>query len=323
MAEKKNQHYVPQFYLRNFSKDENTIGCCYVDAEKQKFHLSENAPIKSQASKDYYYTKDTRWEDVFSEIEGEANLFIQKILNSEQIRLTLEEEDFLKQYVFFQHIRTPYHANEYESMVTQIYHQVLPDDKDVEIKLKDKTLFALRTFLPRIADIVQPFNLTILDNKTQLPFITSPEPAIFFNLFQGKRNQHIFGIETHGGMFYMPLSARKGVFLYDPLAYRIKGKHIASCSLSDVTYLNMLILDFVVRTKRNLFYFDNKITDLDDAILLMLDYAKVASDLSFVKERFYLFGIPKRRSVFSEEMYRQNNPVSIEQFRDFIRANTK
>lgn len=323
MPKQKNQHFVPQFYLRNFSKDENTIGCCYVDAKKQKFNLTEEAPIKSQASKDYYYSKDTRLEDEFAKIEGEANLLIQKILSTEQIRFTPAEIDFLKQYVFFQHIRTPFHANEYEAMVSQMYHHIVPEDKDVEIKIKDKTLFPLRTFLPRIAEIVQPFELAILDNKTSLPFITSPEPAIFFNPYQVKRNQHVFGTEMHGGMFYMPLSAKKGVLLYDPLAYRIKGKHLTACTQSDVTYFNMLILDFVVMTKVNLFYFDNKITDFQEMISLMLEYAQAGLDLSFVKEKFYLFGIPKRRSCITDDMYMRNIHMSIEEFRESIRVNKK
>lgn len=317
----KKQHYVPQVYLRNFSKDGKTIGCCYVDAEKQKFHLTEEAPIKSQACKDYFYTKDTRLEEEFSKIEGEANTLIQKILLSEHIRLTAYEDDFLKQYVLFQNIRTPFHANEYEAMMVQFYHHIAPENKDAEIKLKGKQIFILQTFLPRIAEIAQQFRLIILENHTDIPFVTSPEPAVFFNPYQRKRKQTIYGIMSHGGMFYLPLSAKKAVLLYDPLAYKIKGKHLVSCLHSDVAFLNILILDFIGMTKVNLFYFDNNITDIRETISLILKYAKENVELSFVRERFYLFGLPKRHSLITDEMQMQNNHMSIEEYHKFMREN--
>ena len=323
MANYKKQHYVPQLYLRNFSKDGKTIGCCYCDPENQQFHLTEEAPIRTQACKDYFYSKDSRLEAEFSKIEGEVNVVIQKILASKNSVLNNNEEDLLKEFLLFQHIRTPFRANDFEAMINQAYHQIVPEDKEADIQLKGKQLFILQTLLPRAYDIVQPFKLIILDNQTEIPFVTSPEPAILFNPYQIKRKQYVYGTETHGSMFYLPLSSQKAVIMYDPLAYKIKGGKTVSCSLSDTACLNVLILDFVGKSKTNLFFFDNTRPDIQQTFSLTLQHAKEGIELSFIKERFYLFGLPKRRSSLYDEESLRNAHMSIDEFNEFIRNNRK
>ena len=297
MAESKKQHYVPQFYLRNFSKDGKTIGCCHCKIEEKRSIIINEAPIKFQACKDYFYTKDVRLEKEFSKVEGQANILIKKILSSEQIRLTAYEEESLKQYIFFQHIRTPFYANEHESMMVQFYHQIAPEDKDVEIKLEGKQIFVLQTFLPKIAEFVKPFRAIILENKTDLPFVTSPEPVILLNPYQIKRKNYIFGSATHGSMYYIPLSSKKAIILYNPLAYKMKGRHMASCSLTDVAYLNIQIVDFVGRTKINQFFFDNNIVDFRPIARSILQYGKEVVELSFAKERVRIWELLRRRLI--------------------------
>lgn len=63
MPSKKNQHFVPRFYLKNFSNDKkkNFIGLFNIDSE---VHI-ENAKLKTQASRDYFYGKDGKVEDLF------------------------------------------------------------------------------------------------------------------------------------------------------------------------------------------------------------------------------------------------------------------
>lgn len=56
MSANKNQHYVPQVYLRAFSEDNNgkSISVFLIEAEKE----IQRAPIKSQCSSDYFYGED-------------------------------------------------------------------------------------------------------------------------------------------------------------------------------------------------------------------------------------------------------------------------
>jgi hypothetical protein len=65
---KKNNHFVPRSYLRRFcSLSERQIGLYNIRSDREV----EGAPIRSQCSRDYFYTKDPSHEDHFAEIEGQ------------------------------------------------------------------------------------------------------------------------------------------------------------------------------------------------------------------------------------------------------------
>ncbi len=98
MPANKNQHYVPQFYQRRFSDDGKNVGVYIVDQLK----AIPCAPIKSQASADYFYTSDTdkpeNVEKVFSEIEGIAKKILQRLDANPRAPQSKEECFYL--YVF-------------------------------------------------------------------------------------------------------------------------------------------------------------------------------------------------------------------------------
>ncbi len=77
MANKANQHYVPQFYFRYFSKDGKSI--CALNRDNGS--IIETASIKGQASKKYFYG-DSNVEDCLSEIEGIFSDALRKIMDS-------------------------------------------------------------------------------------------------------------------------------------------------------------------------------------------------------------------------------------------------
>ena len=98
MPVNKNQHYVPQFYQRRFFDDGKNIGVFLVDQQKS----IPSAPIKSQASADYFYTSDTEKpenvEKAFSGIEGIAKEIMQKL--DANPRTPLSKEESFSLYVF-------------------------------------------------------------------------------------------------------------------------------------------------------------------------------------------------------------------------------
>jgi hypothetical protein len=76
---KKNNHFVPRSYLRRFcSASERQIGLYNIRSDRE----IEGAPIKSQCSRDYFYTKDPAHEDRFSEIEAEQVRLLNEIVAS-------------------------------------------------------------------------------------------------------------------------------------------------------------------------------------------------------------------------------------------------
>lgn len=64
-SETKNQHYVPQFYLRNFSEDGHGIRTFNLSSGK----LIPHAKLKCQCSKDYFYGEDGVLESALGGLE--------------------------------------------------------------------------------------------------------------------------------------------------------------------------------------------------------------------------------------------------------------
>lgn len=288
MAEKKNQHFVPQFYLRNFSKDKKTIGTS-VHIDTPNPEVNYEAPISRQASRDYYYTSDTSIEDDFQLLEGPASQIINSIIANPAVVLNDDEVYLLKHFIYIQHIRTPMHAQMLNDVVNQTFHKLAGSDYDeVDVKVKDAPLRTL-VYLSKLAyQTVDPLKLIILDNRTSLPFITAPDPSIYFNLHCMRRNEE-YGTAMPGLMFYMPISAKKALFLYDPNVYKVKEKHMISCDILEVAFLNFMIYDVAIKSTKKQIYFDNRTEDYYRDFELWVKCVEEARtkgvDLMFPKEK--------------------------------------
>ena len=104
MAEHKNQHYVSQFYLKNFSLDRKTIGTLILSSNK----FIENAPIKNQCSKDNFY-QDKNYEIALSELEADTSVIFDKIMNKED--LSSKEKFIARAFMLLQETRTKHSAD--------------------------------------------------------------------------------------------------------------------------------------------------------------------------------------------------------------------
>ena len=77
MPAHKNQHYVPGFYLKRFSPDDEkkTIGIWNLGSERR----ITGASLKDQCSRDYFYGQDLLLEKSFSNLEGLAAKMLREI----------------------------------------------------------------------------------------------------------------------------------------------------------------------------------------------------------------------------------------------------
>jgi hypothetical protein len=102
MAEHKKQHYVPQFYLRNFSQDDVHLLCFNLKRNKS-FYVK----VKNVCQGKYFYSQNTENEEVFSRLESKFALSIKKILDNEDITsLSSDEAMLLLTFISFQQERT-------------------------------------------------------------------------------------------------------------------------------------------------------------------------------------------------------------------------
>jgi hypothetical protein len=75
MPNNKNQHYVPQLHLKNFSEDRKSIGVYHIPSNR----FVRSSPIRHEASEDYFYGKDSSIDERLKKIENAAGKLIKEI----------------------------------------------------------------------------------------------------------------------------------------------------------------------------------------------------------------------------------------------------
>lgn len=257
-AETKNQHYVPQFYLRYFSVDTKNVGAYILKSEKN----IPSAPIKGQASRDYFYSDNMEMEKALSNLEACAKKVLDKIIAAPTEPLSKEGKDTLFDFTMIQLGRTGVPA----SIVSQWYERMAQSLQDVFSKIstdtggdqgesfKDKVsgLIGEPPQFPavysvaahdQIGDIMRDLSVKILVNKTDKSFITSDNPVAKYNQFMERMRQETYGFGARGLQIFFPLSPQIGVMYYDPKCYKLGGKkreYVELVQDKDIDELNKL-----------------------------------------------------------------------------------
>ena len=259
MATQKNQHYVPQFYQRRFSPDGKTIGSFIINHERK----IDQAPIKHQASQDYFYTKETEQKDNVEVSLGKLEAMTQKVMEKVDANpcKALDEIEDSTLYVFtiLQLGRTVAHASIIQSSADIVLKQLLKEEflhkQSDHKKLSEEEIdmYCLRfpnlggfslgiqaQMIPTCVDLEQK----LLINNTGHAFVTSDNPAALYNMFFERMGHDELGMGCRGVFVFMPLSPKLAIVLYDGKVYKIgnKRQHYAEITdMRDVEELNKLM----------------------------------------------------------------------------------
>lgn len=205
----KKQHYVPQFYLRSFTSDDNKLWV--YDRVKEKYYFQTP---KEVCYENYLY--ETPWEDenpklgrfvlenqienYFADKEGEYSVLIKRIIdicrnpqNKNALICNHEEKEMLASFVANIFVRNPWSLKQIESDLPleelkkneeiQAIEQVMQimgfGDIDSLVKAADKRVWLTEEFDgSRLAPHILDMNYTFLVSNGE-PFITSSFPAIY------------------------------------------------------------------------------------------------------------------------------------------------
>lgn len=277
MVRYKNQHYVPKFYFKLFSKNKKTI-CLYVISQNK---FIEHATIKDQCSKSYFYSKNTNIKKIFSQLEGSAKNILTKIIKNNSLNeLNNEEIENLKSNILFQHGRTKF-AKDRENDLANFFFDLLKpkiyDDakkagehiswesiKNTKIEMKSNyTLFLSMMTGILLIDM----KACLLENKSQMDFIFSDNPVVFFNsFFNDKYSYGTTGLSSTGLQIFYPINSKLILFLYDSDFYEVRSTKINKTK--DIKRLNGLQ---ILNCDNNI-YFEN--WDIKDKILEIFNQLK-------------------------------------------------
>lgn len=198
-GETKNQHYVPQFYQRNFSVNGKTIGAYIADKDK----TIPQAPIKHQASADYFYSENMKIEGALSDMEGLASAIIDKVIGNPKLTLTQEEAYTLYVFTMIQLGRTLTQANliqeNFSKMAKMMLRKYIEAKRqsanadevalitdemldNVEVNVNQPGLQALGT-QSQIVNLCIDLKFRVLINNTDVSFLTSDNPVCMYNTY--------------------------------------------------------------------------------------------------------------------------------------------
>jgi Protein of unknown function (DUF4238) len=251
---KKNNHFVPRSYLVRFrSASDKQVGLYNLKSGL----IVETAPIKSQCSRDYFYTKNPIFESQFAKIEGLHKQLLKKIVDEAYVpQLETPDHHTLLALIMFQAGRTATTAAHQDHLANQFGKAIMRKsfERDgnkemleyldrVNISMPDGVIDAIGQHLamyPLIGDLeVTPF-----ENHSKEDFLTSDHPVALCNNLPAQSSPFgaNVGFASRGLLILLPLSPHYLFLLSDPEVYKAAkdGRQIAAVTkVRDAVELNL------------------------------------------------------------------------------------
>ncbi|MCS4307660.1 hypothetical protein M2404_002000 [Rheinheimera pacifica] len=220
MATNKNQHFVPRCYLKAFSKSGEGLAINLFNIDRRR--LIQNAPLKHQCSKDYFYGEDQELENAIQFIEGRYGSIVKEVL-SPGYRFTEDHKHFLKLFWLLQYLRTESASRRQVEMFQGINAAFGGVSDKFVPSIKEAVLHSMYVFATEM-NIVSDLKACLIKNKSGVRFVTSDDPAIMGNRWHqlDKRARGMgFGLGASGLLAFLPLSENVIFMAYDGDVYSV------------------------------------------------------------------------------------------------------
>lgn len=266
---RKKQHYVPQFYLRNFANPKKGQYYFFVFDIISKKKYSTN--IKNAACEHYFYDKhkgvDQFLEKKLSRLENKFRNVNQLILSKKDLnKLNKKEMDTLTCFITMQYLRTkknrqilerfPVFIEEYAKSVygnnvpQYVYEKI--DFYKTKDSIRNVHIDVMNKDYQIIFDILSNMKWSLGLNKTEEKFWTSDNPIVvdipsfsFFEELIKYSSSNKPGILTPGALLTLPLSPEVILQLYKEDDYNLPN--IVEFDKKAVKYQNRMMYHNVDR----------------------------------------------------------------------------
>lgn len=250
MAENKRQHFVPQFYLRNFSDDGLHIYAYNIGTKK-----TYNTQIRTSCQKDYFYGKDLEVEKVISDIESVQKEILDEVISTKTVDLSsTDKHGILLSFLLIQKVRTHNAKIVSNLFLDHLFNQyikpMMRKDKKFE-KYSEKAIQALKmespdffykTGIPMALEsffAISDLRPVIIEINTNKEFLTSDNPVIFNNYVEFKEYP-LLSLISPGLQIICPLTNKLMLFLFDNEMYNLKKNLISDSDIDSFNEIQIL-----------------------------------------------------------------------------------
>lgn len=255
-ATTKNQHFVPRLLLKNFSEDEDGPVQIF-DSERDI--LRPPTSIRRVLSQNNFYDDDNVIENFLAlNVEAPAAPLIQRIIASPAAIIPARCIDLLR-FIAVQMNRTPQALDTSLEVIDKysrtLFHRIgelngFSADAMAGIKLKmtdERSLLGMQTLDGALNwPLLEDLSWHVLSNGTDLPFLISDHPVVYYNWYLRHSNDPSYTSLTKAGIqIFLPLSPSITLALVDGSTYKIGVKGANQTRLTnraDVELLNSLQL---------------------------------------------------------------------------------
>ncbi len=249
MAAYKSHHYVPQMYMRLFSKvGENCVGVYVIDREK----FIPRAPIRGQACQDYFYGKDSTVERALGAIEARAARIFSEAIEKHQLPSPgSEAHEGLIFYLGIQHARTVGAAEEHnersEKLAKALLRQKAELEGDRALMKSINTVRIRRTnavsevirYVSIAASLLKDLRLVLVYNDSDALFISSDAPVVLHNKLYEGQGIGVVGYASVGLQVILPLGPRVALLGYDTNAYIVERGDSGVLNVTDAAQIQL------------------------------------------------------------------------------------
>ena len=226
MPEKKRQHYIPQFYLRNFAREDKMLSILSMQGL-----IIDSAPYKRQCYSNYFYQSDDV-EEALSKLESSVAPIILRLNNQNDVILSDIEKDLLRMFIVYQFFRTAgqvdYFIKTYGGLLSEFSKYYVsggvPKSLSEEFLRKSNgKLLPLESLAMahKTVPLINDLKLAVVAFSEKHFLISSDNPVILFNNYY----KQCVGFSMAGLVMILPISPHKLLVVYDSKMYSISQKY--------------------------------------------------------------------------------------------------
>ena len=248
MAAKRNQHFVPQFYLRIFQSAPKRIHLYDLGMMEPR----KDVGIKGQCYKRYFYGRDSKVEDALMELEETLSKTLRGIANSRKLpqRKSKAYRDVLT-FASLQYLRTQKRTRAISHMFHKLLGRAFKATGQAPENMVPDHLYSMAlslSMIPYALEQIQDLKCHLIVSRRNA-FITSDVPVYRYNQYsEAIRDRGVTGLASRGLQIFVPISPSLLLILYDGGTYKIRkladrwfGRSVTDHK-SDIDQLNLLQL---------------------------------------------------------------------------------